>query len=142
ELDAAEDLCLSIDLPEVSRLPAQVPSDGLDELESCFGDRPGFGEDTGHVMLAGHALPPPLPIRDIADDSGEHAGAGQRKLADRQIQREGRAVLPSPLHLAHQADDLGLARAEGVGEVTVMPEPWYGSGMRMFTFRPINSSAP
>ena len=97
ELDASEDVGLVIDLPEAPHLPAQVPGDGLDEEGSGIGDRPGFGEDTGDVMLGGQTLPPPLPIRDIAYDSGEHAGAGQRKLADRQLQRECLPILASPL---------------------------------------------
>ena len=56
---------------------------------------------------------------EIVEDAGELPLAVDRDLADRQMQRKRRAVLPPALHLASDADDLGstgrqIARQIGV----------------------------
>ena len=49
------------------------------------------------------------PGAEIVKDSGELPFAFDRDLADRQMQREGRAVLAASLHFPSDADDLGAA---------------------------------
>lgn len=61
-----------------------------------------------------------LPFCDIADDAGENAALAQRDLAHAQFEREGATVPPPPDHFPPQADDLGLAGALIIGEVTVV----------------------
>ena len=55
----------------------------------------------------------PLALGDVAHDAGEVAPLADVELADRQLHREGRAVLAPPDHLAADADDAGLGRCAG-----------------------------
>ena len=62
----------------------------------------------------------PLALGNVPDDAGEVAFIPQAELADRQIHREGRAVLAPPDHFPPDADDLRLAGLEVAGEVAVV----------------------
>src|SRR5690606_36574776 len=59
-------------------------------------------------------------LRQVVDDAGEVAIAGDRVLADRQMHGEDRAVPPQPVHLASDPDDTAHASCQVALEVLVV----------------------
>ena len=64
-----------------------------------------------------------LPLGQVADEAGEQARAGPICLADRQLHREGAAVLAPPDDDAADADDAPLAGAAVAVEIAVVLFP-------------------
>ena len=61
-----------------------------------------------------------LPLGQVADEAGEEAPVAGSHLADRQLHREGRAVLALADHDPADADDAPLAGAAVALEIAVM----------------------
>ncbi len=76
--------------------------------------------DRLHLLRLDQLLLRALTLAEIVDDADEDRLAVLRRLADRKVHREGRAVLAATLHLAADADDLCLTGSPVVAEVAVV----------------------
>ena len=113
---------------QIGRRIAEQPLDGRigDFHDASFvdGDDPVDGriQDRLDARLAlPKCLLRLLPLADVADETREETSPASAHFAERQLDREGRSVPPQRLQLAAHANDLGLARAQVVGKILVMP---------------------
>ena len=61
-----------------------------------------------------------LPFGEVADEAGEKALVVGAHLADRELHREGRAILALADHHAPDADDAGFVGAQIAREIAVV----------------------
>ena len=105
----------------------QVAGDHEQQVVEVVGDAAGELADGLHLLrlrqpalALSQGLLDMLAVADVVDHASEIAAAVGFEFADRQVQREGRAVLAPATHFSTDADDLLDAGPDVVGDVAIV----------------------
>ena len=80
-----------------------------------------------------------LPLRDVSNEAHKETAIPKGHLTYCEINRENGSVLSLTYNLTPNADDLSLPSGPIVAQ-ELSCSLWYGSGISVLTFSPINSS--
>ena len=97
-----------------------IADDHGQQIVEVVGDAAGELADGLHLLRLDELLLGALALGQIVDDADENRLAVLLRLADRQVHREGRAVLALADHLAADADDLASAGAVIIVEIAIV----------------------
>ena len=98
----------------------QIAGDHRQQVVEVVRDAAGQLADRLHLLGLAQLLLHALARRDVADEAGEDLLARKHYLADRELDREDRAVLALRLHRPADSDDPLLAGPQIAFEVAVM----------------------